>query len=846
MENKINNYISPERNFMRKHKYNSFFLSDIIPQNEAEYRNNVKKDLNIEAIGLDFEYDAKNNVILSMQVSRYNHDARRTMGVYITDLPEKITSSYIRKVAGVDKDTHMRILAHYSPAEMSCIDDLKEFIAEESTKHINKGKWMNLYNREKNLSYVDTMGFDRVSLEEGGKSLGIEKVDLQKLLLEADPEYWKHKKGIEAYNEVIKRHPEIAKKYGMQDAYIVLEWWYTMGYMLNKDLESVKENEKVVIADSTPALAEKLARTRVRAYLKSFAKTHGKDVSKNLIRNVFGLSEDASGNTYLSVVSTGYGALAYSGGKNKVLFSGIVKCSVKDIDLIGAYPTAITLIRAVDLERPIKHSMNSAKKLSRAEDWIERQGWVKATINFKPSIRSAPIGVKVIDSLIETYENQNARTTLVTFLSILRNYREHVNWSASTVHEIVEYPPILVDGKPIYPFRDMINEQLAKRAQAKARGDKRADKFHKNVLVSIYGKMAQGVSNQVMLNHITKEYEMKPYSTIFNGLYAAFITDIVRMLVTEAVNAAGDYALNVVTDGFMVANPSNLSNEEILGFYENQDIAKAFKKSANKDKIWEVKGDMPYGCLVIKVRVDAALEANFDDPNATPKYAKHGAMSSNMSKRDGCKLLFYRFTTPEARNEPLHTIRLQGIKDVLKGDNGVLQSKTLTTHMDLNISTSMAPWKLVNNEHMSGVMFKPHNTIQSYKRVNAVVKSKPNEYVAYDVEAMKEAIKLAAMKSKWTVGDTMDESIAKGLLAMVANNEFRRKKHIGLYARFSYEIATNVLQLQVPSASWWRSTKSTIKKDANLGAIPYGDEKYFRVHNAYRRLKGHLANMLEI
>lgn len=817
----------------------------IIPENELEITKKLafrvgksRYDRREVFVGLDTEYSP--DKVLTIQLSKIDLSTGVVLGKYITheQMPNEITVEWLREQCEVSEDTWIKFFAHYSPAELACIADFKDILKDKKTKYQNYGKYINLYVEKHKVSFIDSLGYIKARLEEIGKIVNVPKVNLQAELEKLDSEKWnKDYMGIEHFGEVMNDHPDLAHRYAMTDSYIAL-------LLATKLTTRLSEYcGKLVTADSTPKIAEDVAKNKMVDHLK----TNYPTLYSHLIMLVLG-REPHNRRQRRSVSLVLWASLMYKGGKNKVLVAGEIKIEVFDLDIEGAYPNALRMICVTDHTNPRELTLAEMREMSKQREWLLAQGYVRLTINFKPDLKSLPIGIKVGDTIIETLENQDVSITLVTFLSILRHYNGYVNWHNTKIKEAIEFPPVLdEDNKRIYPYRPVIDDLVKLRREAKEKGNKFDDMFYKLILVSIYGKLAQGISNVLNLDFISKKHSLKPYSKIFNGNYAAYITDVVRMIVTEAANRNDGMVLNVVTDGFMIANTNKLSKKELRDAFESAPIAMEFKALSDRRNVWEIKHHMPEGVVIVKVRWDFPRPGNYNHCDAICKYAFPSGVSKSGDLIYTSIIMYERYTDPQKWNEKYKRRQLDGWKKVYDYKKGeTLKGREVLTSVDYNVSGSMMPDEWVNNDVMTGVKFKPWWTVESYESCKNMLKNNRNVFVASSQEAMLLYIANAKRSRRWKKPKSAFEINVAAIIARVYVSEFKYNKHAGMFRWLS---ASTMFDAKVDAQSF-RNLKRKVKASVNDYRLSTSTPGYKAVEKRYYKLvkkyENHLANMLEI
>jgi len=213
-----------------------------------------------------------------------------------------------------------------------------------------------------------------------------------------------------------------------------------------------------------------------------------------------------------------------------------------DFDLSNAYPTAMSLIGYPDWD-----NMNLRPELS---DFTHTSlGVALVDFEFPASVRFPCLPIRTDRGIIFPRRGRSYCTAPEIALA--------VELGASVVVLEGAVVPWLTDA--IRPFGSFVKDAIKKR-NGHPKGSLE-NRFWKELVNSLYGKLAQGLRVKRVFN--VSDTSMKPLepSLITNPYFAAFVTGYVRAILAEIMNALPEHVLvfSCTTDGFL----STATQEEI-------------------------------------------------------------------------------------------------------------------------------------------------------------------------------------------------------------------------------------------------------------------------------------------
>jgi len=271
---------------------------------------------------------------------------------------------------------------------------------------------------------------------------------------------------------------------------------------------------------------------------------------------------------------------AYMGGRNECFAHGICKDDKgwNDYDLNGAYPSAMALLSNPDFS-----------KISVLTGDIFRIGPLDYTfglVDFEFPQDTAypclPIKDREGRGLIFVKSGRTYASAPELYLALKLGAK--IKWVQGGIQ-------VGTTGR--YDMKTALTDLLIKRAEAKqiyGKGSVQETKM-KELINSVYGKMAQGLEKKRSYSTRSDSVKDMPLSSITQPLIAAMITSIVRATVTAAMCQLNDlnYRIaSVTTDGFLCnASLDTVKSLDMYGFRDA--LAKTRLDIVGDDTIWELK-----------------------------------------------------------------------------------------------------------------------------------------------------------------------------------------------------------------------------------------------------------------
>jgi len=299
-----------------------------------------------------------------------------------------------------------------------------------------------------------------------------------------------------------------------------------------------------------------------------------------------------------------------------------------------------------------------------------------------------------------------------------------------------------IDGK--YDMREEQRELLRERAEAKrvcGKGSVQEVRV-KEIVNSVYGKLAQGLSGK--RNYSTRQDAVTdmPPSNITQPILAAMTTSVVRAIVSAAMNELhelGYRVASVTTDGFLTDAPPEVVNSlKLFGFRDAYRYVR--EELVGDPTMWEIKhkakvlvmittrGNLGIG-MIDDSPLPVAKAGYKPDPGFVERYKNK--ISEELAKlflsRTGkIEMAFYKLPSP---------------KDYVRKDAdgvGVYQKKRIEWEYDLKRKPcNMRMEKVVIDgkeyEHLSFDTV-PWETWEDFNDARAVKKSHPELYPLKDLE----------------------------------------------------------------------------------------------------------------
>jgi hypothetical protein len=436
----------------------------------------------------------------------------------------------------------------------------------------------------------------------------------------------------------------------------------------------------------------------------------------NVCRNEFlGLEKPRRGKPHpkSSLVSVWpYAAQCYHGGKNIAIALGFSPDGQElvDVDLVSAYTTALALIRIPD--------WSSARQTTDLTDLAvveDAMTFAHVKFSFPSATRfpNLPIRTSKNRGLVYPLEGESWCTGLEIVVAIDQGARItprsgwRVDWLA---------------GAPVRPFEGFTRRINEVRAQAKATSDTILDKTAKEIGNSAYGKVAQAVASQRVIQDdvvFKRTFDAKwgrterlGPSSITQPMFAGYCTGLVRAALSEALSRLPPSAWvgSATTDGFLFAG--DMSDLSTSGPIARAFVAARERITPGRSEIWELKHIIPRA-LIIKTR--SAFTVAPPDWRGEAVCAQAGyrlpdrdAPWLNELERSARWITHYRDRDFETRfeNPSLTSLRNQHNKglDLQRVDRLVrwnadadLKRRLINVHdVDDLITADTAPWRTVD------------------------------------------------------------------------------------------------------------------------------------------------------
>ncbi|MEH6727830.1 MAG: DNA polymerase [Hyphomicrobiales bacterium] len=371
------------------------------------------------------------------------------------------------------------------------------------------------------ITMVDTMLLAPAkfqSLANLGELLGVEKIVLPEGM-------------IETMDVLQTEDPELFDRYALRDAEISAKWVQKIMTFFDKELGIDTNNFPITLGS---------------AAVKTFTAGLEKDELEILLggRSSGKVANSTAGWIDQLSDKISFCANCYHGGRNEAYAVGYHRGHFTDIDLSGAYTTAMAAIKYPDWQN--LEETTDIDVLARSDALcIARVGFC-----FPEDVRFPSLPVRAGDyGLIYPMEGVSYCTGAELVVAI--------NQGALIKVENGLYVPWLNEDRPFAAFTDTINTIRSKFKKGSAQ-----ERAAKEIGNSLYGKIAQGVANMRGNNSSGsgrrfsgREGVMKDLepSKITQPLLAAYITGLTRAVLSEMLAnlPQGTTLISATTDGFL-------------------------------------------------------------------------------------------------------------------------------------------------------------------------------------------------------------------------------------------------------------------------------------------------------
>ena len=221
----------------------------------------------------------------------------------------------------------------------------------------------------------------------------------------------------------------------------------------------------------------------------------------------------------------------YHGGRSEQMWFGPSDvCDFSDYDLAGAYPTAMSMLKAPDWG-----SVRETKDINDLR--FDRFAFAWIDFKFPETVRYPTLPIRTSRGILFPRHGTSYCCAPEIELAI------------SLGAQIIVRRGLVIDTFDELVFQPFIKQAIKLRTEAYFDLEKA---FWKEVSNACYGKTAQGLREKRVFNLKTKKTKPIPPSPITNPFFAAYITSMVRAVVGEIINSIPRDKLifSVTTDGF--------------------------------------------------------------------------------------------------------------------------------------------------------------------------------------------------------------------------------------------------------------------------------------------------------
>jgi len=477
---------------------------------------------------------------------------------------------------------------------------------------------------------------------------------------------------------------------------------------------------------------------------------------------------------------------AYYGGRNECYLFGIhhSKDGWNDYDLSGAYPSAMAMLRNPDFSRV---SFLTGDIVS-----IDPLEYIFGLVDFEfPADTMFPcLPCKDTEGrgLIFPLKGRTYASAPELYAALKMGAK--IRWVQPGIH-VASY-----EGK--YNMRDALTELLKERAQAKriyGKGSLQEVRL-KEIVNSIYGKTAQGLSGKRSYSTRADKVDNLPPSVITQPLIATMITSIVRAIVSIAMHQLhlkGYKIASVTTDGFLTDAPFEVLNDlSLFGFRDAYKYVRG--EMVGDDTMWEIKHKAKT-LIMITTRGNLGVGIIQDNPLPVAKAGyKPPPEFNEMFKNKVSEELAKLFLTRKGKIVMSYN-KLPSPKEyVRKNADGlsVFQKKRIEWEYDLkrkpvNMRMETVTIDGETYEHLSFDSV-PWETVEEFADARAVKKSHPELYPLKDLE-----------KGEALMAMIRDKQAVKNSGMIIQSNEVG-----GIYRTATISYIRDLLSGREPMPSWMR------------------------------------------
>jgi len=588
----------------------------LAPQQSQDDKNHNK---NFYTIGFDSEWVECSNgrrYMLSYQLSQYMAELGGALIEFILFLEgrrlslSRLLSIYTHVLQdefkipiGVYGDSYKKsvvcyLVPHYSIADVTGLFDSKEILRNTDTirrtqTSVEKPMYINVYDKYYNFSQTWVVFLrDTMHLSPANSSLAMLANAMGKIKLELPTGFDKNK-----MDTFLKEQEDEFVLYACNDATLALQY-----------VNSMYPNKRLPVtlgAEGAEIFREKimsLNRWNLEVFdyeFRGLIRVKGDDGRTKLhVRPEAAMVWEAS-------------SQAYYGGRNECFLYGIHHGPWFDYDLTGAYPSAMSMLRNIDFTRitTLTGDITNVDPLSYTFGYVE--------FEFPENVLYPCLPMKDLQGRGLIYPRKGRTYASAPELYVALKMGAKIRWVQPGIQVGA------IDGK--YDMREALTELLRERAEAKklyGKGSVQEVRL-KEIVNSVYGKLAQGLSGK--RNYSTRQDAVRdmPPSSITQPILAAMTTSVVRAIVSSAMHQLherGYRVASVTTDGFLTdAPPEVLEELDLFGF---RDAYKHIRnKIVNDPTMWEIKHKAK---TLIMITTRGAFGIGMVDDNSPLPVAKAG------------------------------------------------------------------------------------------------------------------------------------------------------------------------------------------------------------------------------
>ncbi|MEW9920482.1 DNA polymerase [Marimonas sp. MJW-29] len=661
-------------------------------------------------IGFDSEYvrRGKRNAILSYQYAVKSDKGLCTGIVYTKSekdedkftfnelIAEAIIEAMKKGVITGGWPKEVYACAHFSRADFASFKDYKKLSRKLDSLRgtyasVGGPLKRSIYDKSRNKHEVTVHCRDTMTISPGGSSLAAlgDLVGLKKI--EIKPSYKV------AMDKLLKDDPTLFKEYAIRDAEIAAEYAWklaefskeqglgfkvplTLGSIATKLLFSLWDHNGISSDDVLGQ--EEVIETK---FLKGAYLTKKRKVPISEVHENQALATEC-----------------YHGGRNEAYTFGPSKDAFwTDIDISGAYSTAMAAIRTPDWE-----SLYHTKDVK--EFTKDRLGLARVRFEFPEDCQFPCLPVRSDNGLIFPLKGESCCGS--PEIELAKSIGANVEIKAGVI------VPWKDNTRPFELFSKMVRDERTKNTKGSI-----FERAWKEIGNSLYGKVAQGLQKKRVFDSRSDETKPLPPSKITQPFLAAYITSIVRATLGELLTRVPDdkTVISATTDGFITdaeKKEVDLSGP-LCTFFRDQ-----AERLTGDRKIIEVKHVVPQ---VICMKTRGQLTVGILDDVLPTLTAKAGVSVPRADDKDEAEnnwmLELFLRRTPDTE---VLTRQLTSMRDMhLKDSDLLMEERWKKTNLEfdwkreLHSPTTVMVGQVINEKNYDHVSLqsKPHKDIDTFR-----------------------------------------------------------------------------------------------------------------------------------